>query len=292
MPVPIQPILSPIFDHAGVQVFVKRDDLLHPIISGNKAYKLKYNLLRAKEIGAQYVLTFGGAYSNHLHATAYAARAAGLSSIGLIRGEQILPLNPTLRDCVKWGMTLHPLTRKQYQTKESDQFKADFAELYPNSFWIPEGGANGLGVKGAQDIINEVDCMAFDYLVAACGTGTTLAGLIRAASQPLQIIGVPVLKGANWMYQDIEQWLADEDKPVQWTLWLDYHFGGYAKTNTLLQQFIAEAQTQWSLPLDRVYTAKALFGLVDQIKQGYFAKGSRILFCHTGGLQGMRASEG
>ena len=290
MSVPIQSISDLLFTQAGVQVFVKRDDLLHPVISGNKAYKLKFNLARAKQLGAQSVLTFGGAYSNHLHATAYAAKMEGLSCIGVVRGEQIVPLNPTLNDCVRWGMTLHPVSRALYQQKNTQAFKDLFDGIYPNSYWVPEGGANALGVQGAQTILQDVADDQFDYVVAACGTGTTLAGLIRAVEGRTQVIGVPVLKGAQWMQQEVEQWLGLSVHSATWQLWLDYHFGGYAKTNEVLNRFIAYADSQWAIPLDRVYTAKAFYGLIDQISKGFFPSGSRILFCHTGGLQGMRTT--
>ena len=284
----LQSISLPVLNQCKVTLTVKRDDQLHPIVSGNKAFKLKYNIVAALNAQADSLLTFGGAYSNHLHATAYAAYKKGLNSVGVIRGEQILPLNPTLRDCVKWGMTLHPVSRKLYQEKSSEGFLQLLDAQYPNAFMIPEGGASELGVKGAEEILADISLNDFDYIVAACGTGTTLAGLIKASKGEANVIGVPVLKNATWMYEEISRWLPASDKRKKWDLWLDYHFGGYAKKNDDVIQFRKAIFEQISLPLDDIYTAKAFYAVLDQIEKGYFKVGSRILFCHTGGLQGMR----
>lgn len=286
----LESISLPVLNQRNVTLTVKRDDQLHPIVSGNKAFKLKYNIVAALNAQADTLLTFGGAYSNHLHAAAYAAYKKGLNSVGVIRGEQILPLNPTLRDCVKWGMTLHPVSRKHYQEKNSEWFQEQLRKQYPNAFFAPEGGANKLGVKGAEEILAGILMDDFDYVIAACGTGTTLAGLIRASKGKAKVIGIPVLKNAHWMFDEIQQWLPSSDmqRQGQWELWLDYHFGGYAKKTDDVIQFRKAIFEQISLPLDDVYTAKAFYAVLDQIEKGYFKAGSRILFCHTGGLQGMR----
>ena len=284
----LQTVSLPILRQRNIKLTVKRDDQLHPIVSGNKAFKLKYNLEAALQEQADTLVTFGGAYSNHLHATAYAAFQCGLKSVGVIRGEQVLPLNPTLRDCVNWGMTLHPVSRKHYLEKSSNAFLKQFRELYPRAFIIPEGGAGELGVRGAEEILAGITLEDFDYIVAACGTGTTLAGLIRASEGKAKVIGVPVLKNAMWMFDEVRRWLLKSKSGEQWDLWLDYHFGGYAKRTDTLSRFRRLIFEQMSLPLDEIYTAKAFFAVLDQIEHGFFEEGARILFCHTGGLQGMR----
>lgn len=286
MPAVLQSINHPLLRARRVSVVVKRDDLKHPIISGNKAFKLKYNMQAAQEQSACALVTFGGAYSNHLHATAYAAKRIGLPAVAVVRGEQILPLNHTLQDCINWGMTLHPVSRLQYKEKNTEAFRQWIEGMYGNVFWIPEGGANQLGVKGAQEILSEVDQSNFDYIIAACGTGTTLAGLINGAEEHVKVIGVPVLKNASWLYDEIKSWVKPGKQPIN--LWLDYHFGGYAKATRGLLEFIEEMQS-FNIPLDFVYTAKALFALFDQIDKQVIPSGSRVLFCHTGGLQGMRS---
>ena len=283
----IQPLEVPSASHQGVQVYIKRDDLLDPVVSGNKLYKLKYNLEYAMDNGFDTIGTFGGAYSNHLHATAYAAKQCDLKTVAVIRGEQLLPLNPTIKDCVRWGMTIHPVSRIQYKAKASSDFVAGLKQIYPNTYWIPEGGANQLGVKGAQEILDETEHYDFDVIVSACGTGTTLAGIINSAKSSQLVIGIPVLKGASWMHQEVESWLINAGR-AKWELWLDGHFGGYGKRSSEIDAFIKQMAENHQLPLDKVYTAKALYLLIKKIDDGVFPAGSKILFCHTGGLQGMR----
>lgn len=271
-----------------VSLHVKRDDLIDDVISGNKLFKLYYHLESFFKNKHKTLITFGGAYSNHLHATAFAGQQLGIKTVGVIRAEphELKVLTPTLQDCKKWGMTLIGVSRSEYRLKQDSLVVQQQVQEFECPYWIPEGGAGELGVKGAQLILDGVDQTQYDAIVMACGTGTTLAGVIRASEPHIQIIGVPVLKGANWMFQEVEQYL--EPTMTNWDLQLDYHFSGYAKWNDELLGFMNDVQEQSHLPLDRVYTAKALYGLVDLIKREKIAKGSRILFIHTGGLQGTR----
>ena len=285
---PITSLKHPVFDQAHVSVSIKRDDQIHPVVSGNKLYKLSGHLQQFNRSKSETLITFGGAYSNHVHATAYACKELDISGVAIIRGEQILPLNPTLKDCVENDMVLEPISRKEYALgMESEVVRAIVAK-YPSACVVPEGGGGKLGVQGAQEIMGGVDQSQFDVVMAACGTGTTLAGIINSVEPQLQVIGVPVLKGADtWMPQEIEQYLVSGNK--NWELLCDYHFGGYAKHNEELLDFIKWAEVECNLPLDQVYTGKAFYGLVDQVKRSCWKPGTRILFIHTGGLQGRRS---
>jgi 1-aminocyclopropane-1-carboxylate deaminase/D-cysteine desulfhydrase-like pyridoxal-dependent ACC family enzyme len=284
----LQKIHHPVFDQAGISVMVKRDDQIHPVVSGNKLYKLSGHLQQFTQSQSQTLVTFGGAYSNHLHATAYACKENGISCVAIIRGEQILPLNPTLKDCVDNGMILEPVSRKEYGLGMESEVVQEVIDRYPSAYVVPEGGGGELGVVGAQEILSGVDQSQFDVIVAACGTGTTLAGIINAAEPHVQVVGIPVLKGADkWMPQEIDQYLTNKSK--NWELLCDYHFGGYAKHTEEVLEFIKWAEVECQLPLDQVYTGKAFYGLVDRVKSGYWKAGTRILFIHTGGLQGRRS---
>ncbi|MFY0639618.1 MAG: 1-aminocyclopropane-1-carboxylate deaminase/D-cysteine desulfhydrase [Bermanella sp.] len=272
-----------------VSLHVKRDDLIDDVISGNKLFKLYYHLEVFFKNKHKTLITFGGAYSNHLHATAFAGQQLGIKTVGVIRAEphELETLTPTLQDCKNWGMTLIGVSRSEYRLKQNSTMVQQHAQAFESPYWIPEGGAGELGVKGAELMLNGIDQTQYDVIVMACGTGTTLAGVIRASSPSVKVIGVPVLKGANWMHKEVEQYL--ESHMTNWELQLGYHFAGYAKWNDGLLNFIEQMQAQTNLPLDPVYTAKAFYGLLDLIKQEKIAKGSRVLFIHTGGLQGSRS---
>ena len=271
-----------------VSLHVKRDDLIHDVVSGNKLFKLHYHLQNIQEQHKQVLITFGGAFSNHLHATAYVGRQLGIRTVGIVRAEphELNNLTPTLADCQNWGMTLEPVSRSEYKLKQNSKVVQTIIEKQSNVYCIPEGGSGELGVQGAERILDGVDQSQFDVIVMACGTGTTLAGVIRASDPHIQVIGVPVLKGASWMQAEVQQYLAPTNN--NWQLALDYHFSGYAKSNQILLDFIQYIEQEASLPLEPVYTAKALYALVDLVRQEKIEKGSRILFIHTGGLQGSR----
>lgn len=283
-----QTLQLPLLEEKQVQVVVKRLDLLHPLIQGNKHYKLLYNIRAAKEGGYAKILTFGGAFSNHIHATAISAAQNGLQSIGLIRGEIPKPLNPTLADAQNQGMQLYPMSRTAYREKHSplvsEQLRLKFGEV----FIIPEGGTNALAIKGSREILLTQDKL-MDIVAVPIGTGGTFAGLLASASPNQQVVGFSALKG-TFIPGEIGKLLADyQIRPTcSWDIHTTYHFGGYAKFKPELITFIKEIKVTCGLPLDPIYTGKMLFGLLDLVRNDAFRKGTRILAIHTGGLQGIR----
>ncbi|MCW8956019.1 MAG: pyridoxal-phosphate dependent enzyme [Gammaproteobacteria bacterium] len=289
LPSPIQSLSSDFLRQHDIRLFVKRDDLIHPIIQGNKWRKLKYNLQQARTEHHHTLLSFGGAYSNHIHALAAAGQLFGFNTIGIIRGAPLQPLNPTLQDVSDRNMQLGYLSRADYRHKTSPEILQRLHQCYGDFYLIPEGGSNQLAVKGAAEIIDELE-QEFDVVCAACGTGATLAGLITGLNNHSQLLGFSALKGADFLYDDITRLLqiASHRQYDNWTLNLDYHFGGFAKTRPELFNFITEFQQQYGITLEPVYTGKMFYGLFDLIAKGYFKPGSRILAIHSGGLQGLR----
>lgn len=271
-----------------VRLFIKREDLIHPVISGNKWRKLKYNLLEAKSAGCQTLLTFGGAYSNHIHATAGAARQFGFKSIGIIRGEEHLPLNPTLKEASAMGMELYYMDRGTYREKHTAAVLDDLRDLFGEFYLVPEGGTNQLALKGTAEIVEDIQA-DYDYFIASCGTGGTLAGIIAGLNGKGSALGFAVLKG-DFLAAEISQLLTKNDSvvPNNWSVNNDYHFDGYAKYNMQLVSFINKFSQQNKIPLDPIYTGKMMYGIIDLIKQEYFPQNARILAIHTGGLQGVK----
>ncbi|HMB63411.1 MAG TPA: pyridoxal-phosphate dependent enzyme [Eudoraea sp.] len=274
----------PITQEKQVSLSIKREDLLYPDISGNKFRKLKYNLLKAKEGGYGSLLTFGGAYSNHILATAYAGKAYNFKTIGIIRGEELAnrrELNPTLQQARKAGMEFNFISRKDYRAKENDHFLNQLRARYGNCYILPEGGTNALAIKGCEEILNPGD-VQYDFICCSVGTGGTLAGLINSSHSRQRILGFPAIKG-DFLKKDICKFV----QRGNWELFLDYHFGGYAKVSTALISFLNDFKEKTRIPLDPIYTGKMLFGILDRIERGYFTPNSRILAIHTGGLQGI-----
>ncbi len=285
---PIQDLSEhPIAKTAGVRLIVKREDLNHPAVSGNKWWKLRYNLQEAQRMQASTLLTFGGAYSNHIYAAAAACAHANLKSIGVIRGEEVLPLNPVLRFAVDQGMHLHYISRSDYREKDDPVFLDHLREKFGNFYLLPEGGSNLLAVKGcAEFAARHLAPVNFDHLILPVGTGGTMAGLICGMKENKNVIGVVVLKNGAFLSEDISRMAsATSGKWPHWSLLTDYHYGGYAKDTPVLLDFIREMRADWNLPLDRIYTAKAFHALLDQMKSGTFSRGDTVLFLHTGGLQ-------
>lgn len=289
---PIVQLQLPESKEAGVDLFVLRLDKTDELVSGNKWYKLKYNLMNAKAQGITRVLSFGGAYSNHIHALAWAGRELGIQTVGVIRGEPAYVDNPTLMDAVQWGMELVFVSRAEYRRRSELDYLTKLQNVYGDVLIIPEGGSNALAVKGAAEIIT--DRMRLDYglthVVLPCGTGGTLAGI--ASSQPrLQVVGIPVLKGAQFLVKDIQKLMQDADIRCDdnWELDFDGHYGGYAKVSPELLSFISDIKQRYQLPLDQIYTGKMMFRFIEMLKEGAFHSGSRVLLVHTGGLQGLRS---
>lgn len=273
----------------GVSLFVKREDLNHARISGNKWWKLKYNLEEAIHGGHDTLLTFGGAYSNHIFATAAAAMESGLKSIGIIRGERPRLLNRTLQFALDSGMDLRFVSREAYRKKLSKPILESLQEEFGKVYLIPEGGSNLLAVKGCAEFATSELCEAnFDYLFLPVGTGATLSGLVCGLKGRKKIVGVSVLKSGEFLKEEIANMIFDYSQLQynNWSLLTEYHHGGYAKTSPELLSLIEEMREFHGLPLDHVYTGKLVFALLSEIERGTFKKGDCILMLHTGGLQG------
>jgi 1-aminocyclopropane-1-carboxylate deaminase len=288
-----QQIDNDITRSAGVKLSVLRLDTIHPLVNGNKWFKLKYNLQQAQQQNYTTLLTFGGAYSNHIFATAAAGKLFGLPTIGVIRGEERLPLNPTLSFAVDQGMQLVYLSRESYRQKHTPELQRDLKQRFGDVFIIPEGGSNVNGVRGCTEIVNNAG--VFDTICLACGTGTTLAGIALSLNQTQKVIGFPVLKNGEFLAGEIEDLLSNYllsglptsyNSPAPWELICDYHFGGYAKVNQELLMFTQQFQQAHNVPLDYIYTAKMFYGVMDLLEKGFFPRGDRLLLIHTGGLQG------
>ncbi|AWA28737.1 1-aminocyclopropane-1-carboxylate deaminase [Flavobacterium magnum] len=269
----------------NVTVYIKREDAIHPIVSGNKYRKLKYNLVEARAQGNAALLTFGGAFSNHIAATAYAGKEAGLKTIGVVRGEELsekIEHNPTLTFAVSCGMQLHFVTRAQYRQKNDAVFLDGLAKKFGDYYLLPEGGTNALAVKGCEEILTESDA-AFDFICCAVGTGGTLSGIINSALPHQKVLGFPALKG-DFLKDEIRIFA----QSMSWELIPDYHFGGYGKVSTELISFLNGFSADYRILLDPVYTGKMVFGVMDMISKGYFPDYAKILLIHTGGLQGIQ----
>ncbi len=268
----------------GVSLFVKREDLTHPIISGNKYRKLKYNLQEARKRGYKTLLTFGGAYSNHIAATAQAGLENSFQTVGVIRGEELEGKwrdNPTLYSAHKAGMKFQFVSREAYRQKSSPQFLEDLEVKWGSFYHIPEGGTNTLAVKGCEEILQDGD-RDFDVIAACVGTGGTLAGLINSAEAHQEVLGFPALRDAG-----LQADICNFARKRNWRLVWDYHFGGYAKVTPTLISFINHFRRETGISLDPIYTGKLLYGLLEMVKEGRFKKHTRILAIHSGGLQGI-----
>lgn len=269
----------------GVELWLKRDDLLHPVISGNKWRKLKFSLDHALSVGADTLVSMGGAYSNHLHALAYAGKALGLKTQGLIRGERPETLNPTLVDLLDWGMELNFVSRSDYRLLRHYKGHQDLPGLSPNQYWLPEGGAQALALAGVAELVKEID-VTYDIICTPCGTGATLAGIIGAVPEQVIVLGFAALKNAGFLSAEVAALLPKAY--ANWQINLDYHFGGFAKTTPELRNFIAEFGRITGIPLEPVYTGKMMYALYDLLAKHTFKPGQRIIAVHTGGLQGNR----
>lgn len=268
----------------NISLYIKREDLIHPFVSGNKFRKLKYNLLQAKAKNKKTLLTFGGAFSNHIAAVAYAGKEQGFQTIGIIRGDELfdkIEENPTLKFAQENGMQFEFVSRDEYRLKSENSFIEKLKEKFGDFYLVPEGGTNELAVKGCEEILTDEDS-AFNYVCCAVGTGGTISGLINKALPNQKILGFPALKG---------DFLQDEicifAKKDNWNLISDYHFGGYGKINLELIEFINSFFEETKVPLDPIYTGKMVFGVIDLIGKKYFPANSKILLIHTGGLQGI-----
>jgi 1-aminocyclopropane-1-carboxylate deaminase len=270
----------------NIELYIKREDLLHPIISGNKYRKLKYNIMEAKKSGHYTLLTFGGAFSNHILAVAGAGKEFGFSTIGVIRGDELenkIIDNPTLSKAKEFGMQFYFVDRTVYRDKEDPFFLQRLREIYGAFYLIPEGGTNFFAIKGCEEILTDYDKDFFTHITTAVGTGGTFSGLINSSRASQNLIGFSSLKG-SFLSEVIRNFVSKNN----WKLDCEYHFGGYGKVSDELISFLNLFYKQTSIPLDPVYTGKMVFGVIDKINKGYFPENSKILMIHTGGLQGIK----
>jgi 1-aminocyclopropane-1-carboxylate deaminase len=268
----------------SISVHFKREDLIHPFVSGNKFRKLKYNLLQAKSENQHTLLTFGGAFSNHIAAVAFAGKENGFKTIGIIRGEELknkVSENPTLQFAQDCGMQLEFITREEYRNKTETDLLANLKEKFGEFYLIPEGGTNALAVKGCEEILT-IDDSKFDYICCAIGTGGTISGIINSLQRHQKVLGFPALKGD--FLQDEIRIFARKDN---WELITEFHFGGYGKLTPELILFMNEFYNETKIPLDPIYTSKMVFGVMNLIEKNYFPENSKILLIHTGGIQGI-----
>ncbi len=272
------------FTAKPIPVDILRLDLVHPVVSGNKWFKLRYHLLEAAARGSTTLATFGGAWSNHIVATAFAAAAAGLKSKGLIRGDADTALSPALQDARSYGMELVFVTREEYRNKEA----LKQAHHQPGTYWVMEGGYGTLGAKGAGEILDTVDISGYTHILCAVGTGTMIAGLVNHSRPGQTVEGIPVLKNRMGLARDIRSLLNDPDSH-RFRLHHAYHFGGYAKQTQELFDFMQLLWKEQLIPTDIVYTSKLLFAARDLLCKSYFPDDSRLLVVHSGGLQGNRS---
>lgn len=281
-PITIDPIAS--FSSSTIESSILRLDKLHPIVSGNKWFKLRYYIEDSMAHNASTIASFGGPYSNHLVALAFAAKENNLKSIGYVRATKEDALTPSLEEAIAYGMQLEFMGRTHFQAIKNDLLKANNKENAV--YFIDEGGYGELGAKGAATILNE-HCEDYTTIIAAVGTGTMLAGLINAAAPHQNVMGIPILKNEESIEAEIKTLLKDSTKPF--SLLHGFHQGGYAKTNPALISFMNQLWETEKIPSDIVYTGKLLYAVDSLIKENYFKEGSKILVIHSGGLQGNRS---
>ncbi|WBL22939.1 1-aminocyclopropane-1-carboxylate deaminase/D-cysteine desulfhydrase [Zunongwangia sp. HRR-M8] len=276
------------FEDKNIEVWLKREDLLHPEVSGNKFRKLKYNVLEAKRLQKKRILTFGGAFSNHIAATAAAGRIHNIPTFGVIRGEELgkdlqktLKSNPTLKFASQNGMQFHFIAREDFRRKNDPDFIESLYAEFGDFYLVPEGGTNEFAIQGCEEILSKED-KNFDFICVAAGTGGTASGLINASAENQNVLAFSALKG-DFLKDEIGRF----SNKKNWTLVSDEYFGGYAKINEELVSFINEFKTEFRIQLDPVYTGKMMFSVFEMIKKNQFPENSRILAIHTGGLQGI-----
>ena len=289
LPSRIEQIHYSLFKKHRLNVYIKRDDLIHPIISGNKWRKLKGNLAEAKRLNKTGILSFGGAYSNHIHALAYACHQHQLSSIGIIRGEQHYQENFTLSWAKFWQMQLEFVDRKTYRKRHEECYLAELNTTFPDHFIVPEGGTNTFALSGVGEIISELEQqLGYDTIMLPVGSGGTIAGLIKADNDQHNILGVGVLKQSEYLLDKITQLLPPSARNYKnWQLLQQYHCGGYAKFSPQHAQQIREVINESQVPFEPVYSGKMLLALIDLVEAGYFPAHHTIVLLHTGGLQGL-----
>ena len=296
LPSPVQKFEFPDGVGADLNFFIKRDDLIHPHISGNKWRKLKLNLLNAQAKKLDTVLTFGGAFSNHLAATSFACKSLGLKSIGVVRGEEVDLNNSTMKFVRECGMQVFPISREDYKLKTDEGFIQGLHEQFGAFYLVPEGGSNFYGVTGCQEIVTEnpKDFEKIDLVCCSAGTATTISGILAADLFNFKTLCFSPFKGGVFLKQEIEkqllfgywdnEWVEEKLNSVEFIL--DYHFGGFGKIKPELIKFIDWIYTETGIQFDLLYNGKMLFAIYDLCKRGFFKSGQNIMIIHTGGVQG------
>ena len=274
----------PSFCLKGIQLAVLRLDELHPIVSGNKWFKLKYYLQQAQEENADTIASFGGPYSNHLVALAFAAKKYNLQSVGYVRSNEDEPITPTLQEAKQYGMHLKFLGRNNFQLLKTELLQNNDEN---NTYFVDEGGYGMLGAKGAATILSNEKTNSYSHIICAVGTGTMMAGLINAAKPHQHVIGIPVLKNEATIRNEITQLITNKETPF--TLLHDFHLGGYAKTNQSQFDFMNLLWATEKIPTDMVYTSKLFMAVKSLLANNYFSPTAKILMIHSGGLQGNRS---
>jgi 1-aminocyclopropane-1-carboxylate deaminase len=279
----------PGFTRQGVRAHILRLDRIHPIISGNKWFKLKEHLRIAAEKKSEGIVTFGGPWSNHIVAAAYAAQHSGLHATGIIRGEKPQALSGTLQDAARYGMHLHFISREEYKKKDEPTFLSGLSVAWAGDYILPEGGGGEPGISGSEEIGRMAGKDRYSHILCAVGTGTMFLGIARASGPMQKIVGIPVLKGFHHFLSEAAKWISDPEKMASCEVIDHYHFGGYAKKSEDLLSFMRTLHTKAGIPTDFVYTAKLFYAAIDLASKGFFPRGSEILIVHSGGLQGNRS---
>ena len=298
-PVPVQKVEHPVFTQAGITVGMLRMDQVHPIVSGNKGFKLRYNLAEALRQNAAGLISFGGAWSNHLHAFSYAGKTLGLKTRVIVRGEEWQTRStPLLDDLRAWGTDIIPVSRQEYRLRNQRDYQRELMQRHPGYYLIPEGGDNFLGMLGMADLCRWLSPQARQYLLSAndvwvaCGTGNSMVGLRLALPAATGLTGVSALKGDWYQAMIARKMAACWPLPLHnWRVFCEFHGGGFGKLPGFIKAFMTEFEQGTGIPLDPVYTGKLCYALVHLAKQGSFPRGQRLLVLHTGGLQGRRSLE-
>jgi len=287
LPSPVTQIKNKLLSEKKVELFIKRDELIHPVIQGNKWRKLKYNILQAEKNNQDTLLSFGGAYSNHLHALAAAGKQLNLKTIGIIRGHAPKQLNPCLQDLLDWGMQLKFITRLEYKQKDKPEFITSLIKEFGDFYLIPEGGNNAAGIKGCAELLDELEDV-YDVICCEVGSGTMFSALIQNNKNPdTAYLGFAVMKNPQ-LDKEIKAGLTGSANSTDWKINHHYHFNGFAKTSIELIFFIKNFKHEHNIQLEPVYSGKMLWGILDLIQHDYFKPGTKILSIHGGGLQGLR----
>jgi len=282
-----QELNGSVLEEKGIQLIIKREDLFFPKIPGNKWRKLKYNLEFAISRGFTNLLSFGGAYSNHIAALAKAGQLHNIKTIGIIRGEAPEKLNTTLQTAKENGMQLVFIDRQAYRMYTQNQSWTRLQKEYPETYIIPEGGTNSLALQGCVEIVEDIT-FPYEYICCPAGTGGTAGGILCGLNGHKKVLAFSALKG-DFLKKDIHKLTFDyaDVKFENWSLISEYHFGGYARYKDTLLDFMQDFYEKHKIPLDPIYTGKMMYGLFDMIKKDFFPKGTRIVAIHTGGLQGI-----